>query len=70
MSSKVEVSCTDVHATRADQRMAELQTADPNYVYEGHEAVDDLLHHGYMLTRLPASEIAPVIARANELLGD
>ena len=69
MSNIVQITCSYPHQIRADNRMGELQLIAPDYAYQGHEAVDDLLHHGYMLTRLPTDEIAAVVARANEILG-
>ena len=68
MSNIVQVTCTDVQQARADTRLAELQAKDPEYAYNGVEGIDDLIHHGHMLTRLPADEIQTVVARANEII--
>jgi hypothetical protein len=68
MSNTVNLRCTNIQAPRIDARMAELITASPGYAHQGHEAVEDLIHHGWMLTRLPADEIATIVARANEII--
>lgn len=68
MSDIVKIQCTTTQAARAETRLAELQQATPDYPYKGTEGADDLLHHGYMLTRLPPEEIAAVVARANEII--
>lgn len=68
MSAIVKATCTEPQFLRINERMAELQAKDPGHTYQGHEALDDLIHHGHMLTRLPADEIQAVVTRANEVI--
>ena len=68
MSNTIKLTCTDTQAPRMIIRMGELIAASPEHAFAGYEGVEDLIHHGWMLTRLPPDEIAVIVARANEII--
>jgi len=70
MSDIVSAQCSNLQLGRVQERLSELQSSSPSSTVSQYEAMDDLIHHGYMLLRLPAEEIAPIIARANEIMGE
>lgn len=70
MSDIVEITCTETMHNRVKQRLTELQIRDPAADHDITSAVDDLIHHGYMLTWLPQKKIAEVVNMANKAYVD
>lgn len=68
MSNLVNVQCTTTAAKRIDARIEELQRRDPAHYYIGSEALDDLIHYGWLATRLPETELQALAKRASEIL--